>query len=558
MKPVREARIRLPLAPASAVQRERTTVLAILVTILLLQLELVFNRPVNWDEFFHLSLVHAQAQGRMGEVLQVLHVRALGWIAELPLDEIGQVRTARLAMLGCELFTLVAIYALARRFAHARIARLAPLLYLAAGNVFQHGMSFRADPLVTALLMGALWLLCLSKLNVRALAMLALLLALGIFATLKAALYAPAFAALAWHRLATSDRPRNFALRLAATAFAAAALFAAMVALSQHYAAAAFTGSAEDTVRASREMLLAEGPFPRWQYVLLAIGTAPIFAIALSAALPAMRRINDSRTRRVVLAGLLVPLLSVVFYRNAFPYFYAFILAPVAVGMVPGIAWLARRYTVRTIAGLCLIGAVVLSLVTPRAVQNDQRDVLRQVHRLFPQPVAYFDFAGMVAAFPKANVFMSTWGQTRYRNGESESYRAAVARQDVPLLLANNEVLARNQSTRGPAWELLPADAALLRSSYVPHWGPIWVAGHRFAAGAMAQDFELPASGSYTLESSAALIDDQRAAPGQVIMLAKGRHRFAPLGNGAVLLRWGDHLPRPAAPAPYDLPFKDF
>lgn len=556
MSAVRRARIRLQLpANAAAARAERRTVLAVLAAVLLLQLELVFNRPVNWDEFFHLSLVHAQAQGRLSDVLQVLHVRALGWIAALPLDEIGQIRVARLVMFGFELFTATAIYAMARRFSHARIALLAPLLYLAAGNVFQHGMSFRADPMVTALLMAALWLLLITKLGWKALAGMAALLALAGLATIKAVLFAPAFAGLAWYRLAQSGQPKWLVVKLAGMAALSAILFAALVAASQAIAPPALTDSAAATVRTSSDMLLAEGLFPRWHYLLLAIGTAPLFALALGATLA---RSNVERGTRIALIGLILPLASVVFYRNAYPYFFAFILAPVAIGIGPGIAWLARRYAVRTVAFGCLLGAVVLSLITPRAVLTEQRQVLAEVHRLFPNRVPYFDFSGMVSSFPKANVFMTTWGQTRYRNGEFESYQTAMIRRDVPLLLANNEVLMRNQSAEGPAWELLSADAALLRASYLQHWGPIWLAGHRFTAGSTAQDFVLPATGTYTLAGSTALIDGQRFDPDQVVTLTRGRHRFAPLGSGESVLRWGKHLLKPATSAPVDIPFKDF
>lgn len=557
MSGIRPDRIRLP-QPASpaTVRGERVFVLSAIAAILLLQLELVLNRPVNWDEFYHLSLVHALDQGRLSEVLQVLHVRLLGWIAALPIGEIGQIRVARLVMFGFELFTLTAICALARRFAEDRIALLAPLLYLSAGFVFQHGFSFRADPLVTALLMGALWLIAASRLDGKAMAVLAVLLALGAFATIKAVLFAPAFAAIAWSRLKDDPAPKALTLRLAGSLTLAAALFALLVWWAGLNAAPAPTGSAASTVKASQSMLLAEGLFPRWHYLLLMIGTAPVFALALAAAV--VRLAKDKSLPRLILAGLILPLASVVFYRNAFPYFYAFILAPVVVGILPGIAWLVQRYGARSLAGIGVLACVVLSAVTPRAVLADQQAVLREVHRLFPQPVAYFDFAGMASPFPKANGFMSTWGQTRYRNGETESYRAAMARLDVPLLLANNDVLARNQSPEGPAWELLPDDAQVLRDSYVQHWGPIWLAGQRFVAGSTAREFTIHAAGDYTLLGERALIDGLPVRSGAVIRLTKGNHRFAPLGNGESVLRWGKDLPQPLGPPPADIPFKDF
>lgn len=557
MSGIRPDRIRLPEPASPAMVRgERVFVLAALAAILLLQLELVLNRPVNWDEFYHLSLAHALGQGRLSEVLQVLHVRLLGWVAALPLGEIGQIRVTRLVMFGFELFTLAAIYALARRFAEDRIAVLAPLLYLSAGFVFQHGFSFRADPLVTALLMGALWLLAASRLDGKALAALAVLLALGGFATIKAVLFAPAFAAIAWQRLRDDPAPRALTARLATSLALAAALFGLLVWWASLGAAPAPTGSAASTVKASQSMLLAEGLLPRWHYLLLMIGTAPVFALALAVSLA--RLAKDKALPRLVLAGLILPLASVVFYRNAFPYFYAFILAPVAIGILPGIAWLAQRYGARSLAGIAVLACVVLSAVTPRAVLADQQAVLREVHRLFPQPAAYFDFAGMVAPFPKANAFMTTWGQTRYRNGETESYRAAMARLNVPLLLANNDVLVRNQSPGGPAWEILPEDAKALREGYVQHWGPIWLAGQRFAAGSAPREFTIHAAGDYTLLGEAALIDGLSVRPGAVIRLAKGSHRFAPLTGGETVLRWGKDLPQPLSPPPADIPFKDF
>jgi hypothetical protein len=280
MIPPRVNRIRLP-HPADP--GEQRTVLAVLAAVLLLQIELVFSRPVNWDEFYHLSLVHAQAQGRMSEFLQVLHIRLLGWLPLLGLDEIGQIRAARLVMLGCELVTLTAIYALARRFAHRRLALLAPLLYLSAGFVFQHGMSFRADPLVTALLMGALWLLLTGRLRLAALASIALLLALAVLATIKAVLFAPAFAGIAWLRIQQAPNRRDTLVRMIAIGLFAAILLGLFTALVQMGAAPAAASSAKSTLSASGSMLLAEGLFPRWHYLLLAIGTAPVLAAAMAA-----------------------------------------------------------------------------------------------------------------------------------------------------------------------------------------------------------------------------------------------------------------------------------
>lgn len=559
MKAVPSERLSLPRCDDhQMLRRERLSVLAILGIILLLQLELVFNRPVNWDESFHLSLVHSLTQGRPIDILQTVHVRLMAWLPGLGLGEIAQIRVTRLFMFGCELISLAAIYGLARRFAENRIALLAPLLYLAAGNVFQHGFSYRPDPLVTALLMSALWLLAVSALRLAHLAMFAVLVGLACLVTIKTVLLAPAFAGIAWMRLSESADPRRLALRIFFSLLGGAMLFIGGAALFQAVTPVGELSAAKTTIKASSEILFAEGLFPRWHYIILAAGTAPVFFAVLGATILLPKAQRLAQPQRIALIGLVLPLACLVFYRNAFPYFYAFILAPVAVGILPGLISLSARYSPRAIAICSLLGALVLSAVTPRAVQDDQQRVIAAVHRLFPQPVAYFDFAGMISAFPKANVFMTTWGQRRYRSGELESYAAAMQRLDVPLLLANNDVLMRNQSAQGPAWQLLDGDAAALREGYVQHWGPIWVAGKSFAAGSKDSAFMVHAGGTYTLEGSAARIDGRLVQPGEALELSKGRHNFASAGSGAATLRWGNHLPRIAEPAPERLPYKDF
>src|SRR5262249_39429802 len=160
--------------------------------------ELVFNRPINWDEFYHLSEAHAFHQGRLGEALQVFYARAFFWLPMLPLDAIDQIRVARLLMLGCELFATYAIYAVARRFAARTPAALAALAYLTGGYVFQHGFSYRADPMAAAFLMGALWILLSSRLDAKAILVAAILAGLAALTTIKVVFYAPAFAGIAW------------------------------------------------------------------------------------------------------------------------------------------------------------------------------------------------------------------------------------------------------------------------------------------------------------------------------------------------------------------------
>src|SRR3546814_3970348 len=79
-----------------------------------------------------------------------------------------------------------------------------------------------------------------------------------------------------------------------------------------------------------------------------------------------------------------------------------------------------------------------------------------------------------------------------------------------------------------PARELIDADASALREGFIPHWGPLWVAGRHFPAGSDARDFTIYAPGRYTVEGAAARIDGELLASGRVVELTRGTHRFEP------------------------------
>src|SRR3546814_10870140 len=78
----------------------------------------------------------------------------------------------------------------------------------------------------------------------------------------------------------------------------------------------------------------------------------------------------------------------------------------------------------------------------------------------------------MIVDFPKANFFMTTWGMRKYWVGQEESFVDVMARETVPLLVLNQELLDRNQMESARARELIDADASALREGFIPHGGP--------------------------------------------------------------------------------------
>ncbi|MFN4358642.1 hypothetical protein [Sphingopyxis alaskensis] len=528
------------------------------VVVVLLQLELIFNRPVNWDEFFHLSEAHAFRNGHLTEVLQVLYARAFFWLPMLPFDSIGQIQVARLFMLGFELATVMAIYGVARHFVDNIPAALAALAYLTGGYILQHGFSYRADPMAAAFLMGAMWILVSSRLDFRAIFAAAALAALALLSTIKIIFYIPAFAALAWLRWREAVSPRVVLARLALLGGATMLFSLLLLTASIYSLPVEGSGSVARTVSTSGTMMFDEGLFPRGPYILGAIATAPLLAALLMGTPSALIRAAIPSRWRIVQFALLLPLASVVVYRNAFPYFYVFIVPPAAVAAAFAVKAILQRISVPVLCVAFVANALVMSLATPRGVLDNQREVIAAVHRIFPEPVAYFDFPGMIVDYPKANFFMTTWGMRKYWTGKEESFVDVMAHKTVPLLILNDETLTSNQTGPTPVRVLKPADGLALRDAFIPHWGPLWVAGRRFPSGSAPQDFTIYVPGPYTVEASSARIDGRLIVPGQSLKLERGIHRFEPVQAGETRLRWGNNLRRPPVPYTGGPVFRDF
>jgi hypothetical protein len=231
----------------------------------------------------------------------------------------------------------------------------------------------------------------------------------------------------------------------------------------------------------------------------------------------------------------------------------------VAVALSLGIAEMLQRLSARVLAAALVVLAALSSLATPRPVLLAQHEVIGAVRTIFPEPVEYFDFPGMIPEFRKANFFMTVWGTRKYWEGLEPSFAEIMAERSVPLLLLNNQVLLENQHRDGGSPLLRQEDRQALREGYVEHWGPVWVAGRQFpATGAPVTNFTIHAPGAYTLEGTPARIDGKPVAAGQVVTLARGAHRFERLGPGTATLRWGRHLARPVRPFSGARLFRDF
>ena len=526
--------MRLPLAGSAAWP------MAAIGLLLVFQLTMVFTRAINWDEFWFYYHVADFARGNLAQPLQSLHVRLFAWLPGLPGSGVDHIIVARLAMLGCETVTLGAIYALARKFAERPVALTAALLYLSAGFVLQHGFSFRTDPMVTAALMSALALLARARLAVLPLAAFALLVAVAGMITMKAVLFAPAFLGIAWMRWSEDRFAVGSALRMAG---AGVATVAAFVALYVWHSAALTTDTqgASMAAGASSWMFFLGVP-PYWHMGVKAALTAPVLTLLALATPVAIWRSGLQQAGKIALTGLWLPLLLPLFYTNTAAYFYAFMLAPVAVSVVVALKAALERYSLRLVVAVLAVMATGIFAIEDRTTIDRQHALVETAEHMLPAGTAYFDHNGMVPTLAKANWLVTPAVLDSYRATGIASYRQTMESQSVPLLLANDESI--EAMLAGDDSVLLPADAAALRDNYRPFWGPIYLAGY---AADTARDVEVLVPGTYTVLGGPVTVDGVAYPADSLLTLERGSHRIAGAQAGT-RLQWGDHLTPPAQP----------
>lgn len=517
-----------------------------LALVVLLQIELVFSKSMNWDEFFHFSQIHQHLLGRPAPWLQAPFVALFWWVPSLPGDNIAHIQLIRLLILPFEGVALAAIAGMASRFSSRETGLLCGLLYATGGYVFLHAFALRADMIAAALLMEALWIGLCRPLRAVEIAMIALLAGLAFVSTIKSVLYAPAFLGVALFRL---ERPvHRWALAGAAALTIVGGVL--LLWLAPYLPANGPGGILRDVGelgRSSINRMFSGSLLPQAPWLVRQIVFAPLLSAAILAAVLYACWPGRGWRARILLLSLVAPLATVTFYRNAFPYHFAFILPPAVVAIAPVIDWLRQRYGAAAVASLPLAGALLLSLGEDREILARQRTIQAGIHMIFPSPVTYIDNSGMAGDFPRAvNHFASGWGLEQYYRAGEPIYSQAIAAEPVPMLLANNVVLQDLFHDTFFDGRLLRDDDTILRENYIPHWGGVFVAGKMIAPGERPIAIEIAVAGPYTVEGAGIAIDGRHYPVGSVVTLARGMHNLSGSRAVPVTLRWGDHLLRPA------------
>ena len=530
---------------------------AAIVVILGVQVAFLIYFNINWDEFLYLSLVFEYANGTLAKSLQTFHVHLFSWMSYLDWDEVRLTLLGRTFMLVCELLTLGFVFLIARKFTGARFALLAVLSYLASGFVLMQGTSFRADPMITALLMASIYLLMDSSDNWWKDVAATIAIALALVISIKSVFYAPPIlGALLWRT--RQDGEIKHRLRIIFSL--ALGVSVAFLVFYFWHRSTLSTGDGNDLSRLDSifSKVLLDLPFwPQRQYFLswITASWSQMLLILAGIYLLWKRDDRDSVIRLKVAILFALPLLSIFFYRNAFPYFFPFIVAPA----MPAVSIGARAVTEnvsrsfdRTLFATIVIYMIVYTLGQAYLYsyhdQEGQRKTIAAIHSMFPEPVPYIDRNSMIASFPQCGLFMSSWGIENYRKKGKPVFERILDECEPKFLLTNAyqlDAAMRAKSSEENSYALFDRDASALRSNFIHHWGAIWVAGKSFDLDGRPISFHIPAEGIYTVESPAQIIlDGQQYEDGDYLFLSKGSHVIESVPQ-QVELRFGRHLPRP-------------
>ena len=534
------------------------------VAILAAKFVLAARINVNWDEFYFLNHVYALLRGELELLMQGAYTHAFLWITSTGGNEVDQVVRLRIVMCVLLAISAVLIWALARIYASRTAAWLALLAFLTSWPVLKHGASFRADSILLPLTLASFYFaLRRGDRFARDAAIAGACLGLAITVTVKGVLLVPALVLMAalpdaGPRRLSAESMQLVVRRIALMAFVAAAVAAPLLLLhgTQVVAAAEPAGRfASRTFMAVIDMRLFSRVEP---FVKFAANDAAYWFAALAGLMVALLR------RSFGAAAAILCFAPLVFYRNAFPYYFPVMMAPATVLVAIAADWLlgVRNARMRSVAlATLVVGCLSLlhgawdGIATLRFDgQSGERAIVAAVHRVFPLPVPYIDHSGMIASFPKANFFMSGWGVERYLSRGEDFMPGIIRHRCAPLLLVNHSVLKPGALLFR---ELRATDRALLESRYVPYWGPIRLAGAaREIKPGRDAIIRVPCSGRYRVSiKGSALFDGHAMGDGEVLELEGERdYRVESAATEsspvAITLQWADVGKPPSEPPP--------
>jgi len=541
---------------------------------LYLKFRLIFQISVNQDEFAYLSRVYSYSRGTLAGQFQTFHVHFFKWISFFSKNEVSQIFIARSVMYIFFLGTCILTYFIGRQFINRSGAFFAVLCFLSFSYVVLNGSSFRSDTISAFLSLFSIYII-IARTQSRILTIIAgLAVALSLMVTIKSIFHLLTIGiificilVMAQNRWEVIKQIVSFVIALVGGFF----LF------YQFHISTLIPTSLRDPRQylghTSSKFIIPHNLFPRWRFLELSVYQNLIIWILLIVGIilviwAIIHTTENKLSARLLLLTFLSPIFSLMFYRNAFPYYYVFILTPAIIfcGVVVNKTIEAFRKTGSFLAPVIVAAFTLIVffnflfyyLVFSPNRNFEQRKVLKAVHEIFPEPVSYIDGCSMVASFPKAGFFMSSLVMESYLSANKPIMKNILSKHQPLFLLANvphlNLSFPRKEAVSASGYSLLEEDWNVLKSNFLHHWGPIYVVGKQFEFSSVtdSQCFETFIPGEYTLEGKLGVsVDGILYRPGDIINLKKGNHTIiARFNSGKAAFRWGKHLYKPEIKPP--------
>lgn len=513
---------------------QQVFILGVLLLLGIARLDLALRFEVNWDEFLNLAMVHSHARGELRDVLQTAFVHLFAWVSAVSANEVDQIVAARLLLFAFVFLTSIAIHGIARQYAGASGALVAVIAFNGFNFVMRNGGALRTDSLATCATTIAIWIAVAHRFGLRH------ALALGACAgvagalTIKAVFYAGILGAILLVRIAF-DENRRRALGLAALSAGIAGITCAVI-VALHASTFPERASASAFVARTASTTILSGDYSIFMTSARTalVGNPAFWALFSIGLATAVARVCSAATRRdgLIQASLALLLFTPLVYRDAYPYYYPFMLAPASVLAAIGFTRIARSRS-GLYAWFFLVLLAINAASTYRQslgrTLDGQRDVLALIHRLFPQPVPYIDHTSMVSSYPKQGIFMSRWGMTDYRRSGVPIMEPIITTKSPRFLLVTRDLLdvERMDPERAQAarYGLLAADVRSLQDNFLRYWGPLYLPGFRLHGTATRA---VHATGRYRVDSDDVVeVDGHLVVPGETVALTEGLHRFA-------------------------------
>ena len=530
-------------------------ILLLIILCLGIQLHLQSIQKINWDEFYFLSLIYEHQRGDLAKPLQTLHVHLFGWLTNVGKDEIDQIVIARFFMWLFQIGSLILAYHTSRFFCGRRASLIGVLGYLCAGYVLIHGTSFRADPIAAFFTMLCIYILTRSKLSYTSLFLMGTTVAVAIHVTVKIVLFLPLFLWLGLWQLPDFKKPFEAVKRLFIAFLVCIVIGGAIYKYQLHIMPDhASTYSASVVSSAPSTLLYDSGFLPRWNFVKeSAVLSSPqllLFLIGMGMCIAQILYLRPANANPLMLLGMAFPLITLLFYRNAFPYFFPFIFLPTICIIAYGATVVQNNIYAVILLTLVLVSNQLLHY-SGRIGDNyeSQKEIILFLHKAFPEGVNYVDRCSMFGSSKKYGFFMSSLGYKIYKKNGQPVIRKQAIKDVVPIVIANNSQLSYaliHGSSRSNGM-LLNDDANFLNRNYSPHWGAIWIAGIDVSASEISTSFEIKLPGIYTIEADfPVIIDGKTYSRGDTLVLERKATDIVSDLTQVVTLRWGDNLYKPS------------